>query len=105
MSKPKFTSTSEKRSASATFSPQPMAEPFGWQGTKHARRAAQAPPRASARSLGNVDPGQLAQFNEGIREGYDRRAKIVLAAAGAYAAVKLAQHAHTWNKRQREHGR
>lgn len=39
MTKATFTSTKEARSAGATFTPQPMAEPFGWQGRKHALMA------------------------------------------------------------------
>ena len=68
MSKATFTSTSEKRSAGPTFSPQPMAPEFGWVREKHARRGGQAAPRASARSLGNVEPGRLRDFEQGVRE-------------------------------------
>ncbi len=39
MTKATFTSTKEARSAGATFTPPPTAEPFGWQGRKYALMA------------------------------------------------------------------
>jgi hypothetical protein len=100
MAKATFTKTAETRSAGATFTHDDPPSPFGWQGEKHARRAAQAPPRASVRSLGNVEPGRLAEFEQGRREAFDARARTAAVMVGTYAAVKAAQHWRAW-RRQR----
>ena len=97
-----YTSTKEKRTADApTYTVQPMATPFGWQGQK-ARRAAQAPPRASARSLGNVEPGRLADFEKGRREAFDAKARTAAIMVGTYVGVKAWS---AWRGHQREQGR
>ena len=82
------------------FSPQSMAEEFGWQGTKHAHRGGQAPPRASARSLGNLEPGRIADLEMGRREAFDSEARTAAIMVGTYVGVRALQHWSAW-KRQR----
>ncbi len=76
--------------------------PFGWQGEKHARRAAQAPPRAAARSLGNMEPGRLSEFEQGGHESFDAKARTAAVMIGTFAAVKAWS---AWRGHQRQQGR
>ena len=102
MSAAKFTKTAETRSAGHEFTTQPMAQPFGWVGEKKARRGSQSPPRASARSLGNMEPGRLGDFNQGRREAFDAKARTAAVAIGTYVGVKAWS---AWRGHQREQGR
>jgi hypothetical protein len=74
--------------------------PFGWQGEKHARRAAQAPPRASARSLGQMETGQLKEFQAGMHDAWDKKARTAAVMVGTYAAVRGLQHWSAWKRQQ-----
>jgi hypothetical protein len=78
-----------------TFTPQPMAKAFGWQGDKQPLRGSRLP-RAALRSLGNVEPGRVAEFEQGVRDGIHQRNMTALKMAGAYVAVKAWSqwHAH-----------
>jgi hypothetical protein len=68
----------------AVFTTQPMAEQFGWQGAKHAQKAA---PKA-----GYVEPARLADFAHGATEAHDKTAHttldILAGAAGGYLVGK-----------------
>lgn len=86
----------------ATFSPQPMAKPFGWQGEHAARRASQlgTPPRAQPSN--GLEPGRLSDFEQGIHESFDHRARTAAVMVGTYAAVRALQHWSAWSRQQRE---
>lgn len=71
-----------------------MAKSFGWQGDKKPMRGSRLP-KAKPRSLGNVEPGRIAEFMQGVKESRDERAKTALKMAGVYVAVKAWSQWHT----------
>lgn len=68
----------------ATFTTQPMAKAYGWQGAKHARPA----PSASS----NIEAARTSEFVQGATESHDRGARAALnvieGAVIGYAAGK-----------------
>ena len=96
-----FTSTTEKRSSSApTYTTQPMATPYGWQGDKPTRytSSGQAPPRSQFSPTEDI--GRVSDFMQGVKESRDQRAKTAAIMVGTYVGIKAAQHWSAWRRQQ-----
>ena len=67
-----------------------LAEVYGWRGAKpmHGRRPGGGLAKAQPASLGNMEPGRISDFVDGLSDGRDRRAKTALEMAGLYIGVK-----------------
>ena len=63
-------------------------EPYGWQGPKPVHRGPLELPRAPEPELGQMDPGRVADFVQGIREARDERLKGLAATGLVYAGVR-----------------
>ena len=74
-------------------------EPFGWQGEKIKPRNRMPLPKAPPTSLGEMDPGRIRDFMQGVKESRDQRTKALLEMAGVYVAV---QAWSAWRHHQRE---
>ena len=68
-----------------SFTTQPMATPFGWQGEHAAHHAVSSAKSAPAQT--GVEPGRVSEFTQGIKDGnHGLRTAAVM--VGTYAAVK-----------------
>lgn len=83
-----------------TFTTQPMAKPFGWQGDKAAHRAVGPYKAASAPDLAGLEPGRAKEFQQGIKDGHADRLKTAAVMVGTYAAIRGVQHWSAWRKHQ-----
>lgn len=79
-----------------TFTTQPMATAFGWQGDKAAHRTV-GPAKSASVSTG-LEPGRVAEFEQGIKDGSHHGLRTAAVMVGAYAAVKGIQHWSSWGK-------
>jgi hypothetical protein len=69
-----------------TFTTQPMATAFGWQGDKAAHRAVSSAKSAPAQT--GVEPGRVAEFEQGIKDGSHHGLRTAAVMAGTYTAIK-----------------
>jgi hypothetical protein len=76
-----------------TFTPQPFAKAFGWQGEKKPIRG--QPLARAARPAPGLDLGRIAEFEQGMRDGINQRDLTALKMAGAYIAVRAWSQWHT----------
>lgn len=63
-------------------------EPFGWQGAKPTHRNQLPLPKAAPVELGNMDPGRIKDFVQGVQEAREERVKKLLEEGLVYFGLR-----------------